>query len=387
MRNTWFILAFTIFCVAPQVTLGQTEDKQPVLKKIFADWKERQGLVKTARYVITGTTEYKDKELPPGNPIRPRRTVLLLDMERKRWRVESSLEIISEDDAKRRKYINRFHTTTFDGTSSQDYFHRDLNHLDQDGPDLSIGKGQLSRGGPFDMHLYPVLFAHGVVITGKDTELRPYELPMSYDPEYFEVRGDGLSFQGRRCMVLRTMPLPNVEPYFDELWIGAGEKSTVQRYVEFSGKSPCNRIDTDWKRTDLGWWPDKWTLTWTVGGKVRRIHRLQVESFEANPRLADGDFTLEAKPGMKVVVADSAAPGPGLNPDLVPSRTYLISPSGSWREVSAKGYTTKEGRVLPAERNRLWIWWTIGGAGVVASITWVYLLLRRRWKGAVVAGN
>src|SRR6266851_6414448 len=95
MRYSWYCVAVTIVCLAPQGLFAQTGGKQPVLDKIFADWHDRQGLLKTARYVITGTKEFKDKNLPPGNPVRPQRAVLLLDMERKRWRLESSQDDIS----------------------------------------------------------------------------------------------------------------------------------------------------------------------------------------------------------------------------------------------------------------------------------------------------
>jgi hypothetical protein len=266
----------------------------------------------------------------------------------------------------------------------QHYFHRDLNHNENaDAVDLSISKGQLQSGGPFAVTLYPVFFAHGVVVTGKDRELGPLDLPTAYDREFFEVRGR-ISFHGRNCTVLRTMPLPYKQPLFDELWIDPTQKSSIQRWVVFAGSNPSNRIDVDWKRTDFGWWPEQWTLTWTVNGKVQGINRLRIDLFEPNRTVADADFKLDAKPGMKVEVADSPPPGRGMNPYFVPTRTYLVSPSGSWEEISAKGYTTLEGRLLPPERDRAWVWWAIGIATAMAStVCCCYYVLRgKRRLGA-----
>jgi hypothetical protein len=259
----------------------------------------------------------------------------------------------------------------------QAYYHRDLNGIEQvDGPDLTIDKGKQTQPG-FDSHVWPLFFAHGIVATVQH-ELRADDLPTTYDPDDFEVRGR-LPFRGRTCTIVRTMAMPGMGQIFDEFWIDLNQRSAIYRHVYFSGSNPWFRTDVDGKQTDFGWWPNQWTLTRTSNGRVRRIHRLRVESFEPNPAVADGDFTLEAKPGMKVVVAESTPPsGKGLNPVFPATTTYLISASGSWQEVSARGYTTLDGRVLPPHRGQAWIWWTVlATAGATAL---VYYILRRRGK-------
>src|SRR5439155_25230628 len=119
-------------------------------------------------------------------------------------------------------------------------------------------------------------------------------------------------------------------------------------------------------------------------GRVRRIHRLRVQSFEPNPVFDAGDFTLPAKPGMRVVVSEPPPrPGSGLNADLPASKTYLLSASGSCEQVSAKGYTTLDGRLRPPERSRAWLWWTT----VAAAVGWtalMYFVLRRKRSLALV---
>jgi hypothetical protein len=172
------------------------------------------------------------------------------------------------------------------------------------------------------------------------------------------------------------MPFPAAQPLYAEFWIDLSQKSAIQRHVIYSGSNPWTRTDIDWKQTEFGLWPDKWTLTWSMNGQVWRIQRLRIDSFEPNPAVTDADFTLEAKPGMRVKVADSPPPGPGLNPDLGPTRTYVISPSGSWQEVDAKGYTTLGGEVLPPEQTQSWIWWAVAAAGAGATA-----LLFYAWRG------
>jgi hypothetical protein len=376
MGRARYLLVAALACGLAQVAFGQPAAKDAQLAQIFADWQHRQGLFKTVRYVITGTTEFKDPESPPGSPVRPRRTVLLLDFERKRFRQESSEEGIRERADKGREYIPRVSTSALDGKYLQGLTPRDLNRIEDDIAELGIDT-DLTRA-DFDVHLWPVFFAHGMIHTVHQ-RLRPDQLRRSYDPEDFDVRGQ-LSLGGRSCTVLRTDPVAGNPPVFDELWIDLSRQSAICRHVSFAGSAPWDRLDVEWKQTEFGWWPSSWTLTWTDDGQVRRIHRLQVESFEPNPAVADSDFTLPATPGMKVEVAEPVPPGMGLNPFLPPIRTYLVLPSGSWQEVDAKGFTTMEGKVLPPRRRWSWVWWTCAGGAGIAAI--VYYLFRRRRRAA-----
>jgi hypothetical protein len=193
---------------------------------------------------------------------------------------------------------------------------------------------------------------------------------------------------GRPCLVVRTEPLAGgQEPLLDEYWVDADRDGAVARYVQFSGSNPWERLDVEWKRTDAGWWPDRWTLTWTVDGKVRRVYKMRVERFEANPAVADRDFTIPAKPGMKVVVHEYPGLGTGLNPAYPAERTYQVSASGSWEETAAKGFTTLGGEHLPPA-GRAWVWWAVAGAAVVAILDTAWVIRRRRiaatWSGRAI---
>jgi hypothetical protein len=378
MRRATYLLAAVLGCGLAQAAFGQPAAKDSQLAQIFADWQHRQGLLKTVRYVITGTTEFKDPPLPPGNPVRPRRTVLLLDFERKRYRQETSEGAISERGGKGLAYVTRVGTSAFDGKSLQTYGHRELNGIEDDVPDMSI-ETDVSRA-RFDAHLWPVFFAHGMIPTAQHI-LRPDQLPRTYDPEDFEVRGR-LALAGRSCTVVRTDPVPAMEPMFDELWVDLGRESAICRYVVFTGSDPYDRHDVEWKQTEFGWWPSSWTLTWTINRQVRRIYRLQVESFEPNPAVADSDFTLPAEPGMKVCVVEPVPPGTGLDPFRPATRTYVVSPSGSWQQVDARGFTTKEGKLLPPRGSWGWVWWTCAVGAGIAVAAFAYYVYRRRRRAA-----
>ncbi len=382
MSHRYYAIATVLASMLAQGAVAQAPEKDASLSQILRDWQDRQGLVKSARYVIVGTTEFKDAPLPPGNPVRPLRYVLLLDFEHNRYRQESSEEVIYGADDSKLKYVSRIHTSAFDGKTAQALYHRAANGLleEESVPDLAIAKGEQGRMFQFDPNLWPVFFAHGLVPTD-DSGVRADKLSLTYDAENLEMRGRQ-TFNGRTCTVVRTEPEPGMVPCFDEIWIDQSQKGAVYRHVNFAGSNPWNRLDVEWKQTDLGWWPGSWTKTWTANGQVRRIQRLRIESFEPNAEVADSDFTFPVEPGMKVRVANLPPAGAGLDPNFAATKTYLISPSGAWEETSAKGFTTLDGKVLPPERGYAWIWWVSAAVVGIGAIAFMYYLVRLRLRKA-----
>lgn len=377
-QYTRYGLVILVGWAASMPALAQPKGPDPRLAKVFADWKGRLERLKTARYTLVGTVEFKDQpllpgdpELPAGNPVRPKRVVVLLDLEQRRYRLETSEDILTEG----RGYAPRIGTSAFDGKALHELTHREANGFGPDGPDLVIAKGNLSQQ-QIDAVLWPVFFAHGIVPT-VHSPLRPDKLPIAPDPEEFEVRGVQ-ALNGRPCLVVRTEPLAGGQgPSSDEYWVDADRAGAIVRYVQFTGSNPWDRLDVEWKRTDVGWWPDRWALTWTVNGKVRRLYKLRVESFEPNPAVAEGDFAIPVKPGMTVRVHEYPELGTGLNPLYPADQTYRVSPSGAREEVSAKGFTTLDGEQLPpAERH--WVWWAVAAAAVIVALVAVRVVRRRR---------
>jgi hypothetical protein len=103
--------------------------------------------------------------------------VLLLDLERKRYRLESSEDVLTEGKG----YAPRTGTSAFDGKALHELTHREANGFGPDGPDLVIAKGDLSQQ-QVDTALWPVFFAHGIIPT-VHSPLRPDKLPTAPDPE------------------------------------------------------------------------------------------------------------------------------------------------------------------------------------------------------------
>lgn len=385
IRGCCCVFALTFACMIAGPTFAQRPEAKAQIEAVFKDWQFRQSIFKSARYVLTGTTEFKGEKRPPGNPIRPRRTVLLLDLEKKRYRMESSEEVAyangKENDPRAWEYRTRISTSAYDGEALQSLIHRKANQLEKDRPDdLSIGKGNLGMGAQFGNEICPIFMAHGIVPT-VHSPIFVDKLPLTHDPDDFEVTGRQL-LRGQNCLIVRTEPSPGNSPLSDEFWINSQQKSAILRHVYFSGSNPWYLLDISWKNTAHGWWVDHWSQTWSPGGEVRRIIRFRVESFEANPEVADKDFKIPVEPGMVVQVSEGPPPGKGLNPFKAAIKTYRISPSGSWDEISAKGFTTLEGKELPPEGQRRWIIWTIGSGVAIGGLSF-YLLRRHRRMAAL----
>lgn len=309
--------------------------------------------------------------------------VFLLDLERKRYRLESSEEMVNahdSDDPKKWEWRKSIHTSAYDGEMLQHLTHRKANGLEKDGEeDLSISKGSLGPGAQFGPEVWPIFFAHGIVPTVQSSLLVD-KLPLSLDADDFNIAG-WQRLRGQNCLLMRTDPLPGTSPISDEFWVNPKQQSAIQRHVYFSGSNPWTLLDISWKNTAYGWWDDQWSETWYEDGHhARRVTRFRVDAFEANLEVSDSDFKLPAEPGMIVKVSEGPPPGKGLDPFLAASKTYRVSPSGSWDEIAAKGFTTLDGKELPPERGKRWLAWSLAaGLAIVFLLAYV---LRGCWKRA-----
>jgi hypothetical protein len=353
----------------------------PQIGPILEAWKHRLGRLKTVRYTLTGTVEAKDElSVPSGfkrpspkggvRPTLPLKAVILIDLSAKKYRVERTEEFLS---ASHGDYISRISITAFDGKNYQTAFPRELNDLGPKEAELSISSGNL-RQATVDSLFWPVFAAHGLVATVNRT-LRPDQLPLEHDLEEFEVRG-AETLAGRNCVVLRSIPLNAPQMLMDEFWVDPDRGAAIIRHVYYSRKNPWYRTDVEHESTAFGWLPKKWTLTWTVGGKVASISRLQVEKTEFNPPVRTEDFTLPIRPGMIVQGNQYPAPGTGLDPDYPARSHYRVDQGGALETLDQKGFTTAEGKLLPPQPSGRWRWWA-GGSLLVLAITVVIGLKRR----------
>ncbi|MBX9623359.1 MAG: hypothetical protein K2X82_06055 [Gemmataceae bacterium] len=350
---TRLLLVVLAVCLLAGPAAGQP-GKDDVARTLAA-WKARQGKMKTARYVLAGTVEHLapvqsgDAMPPPDQRVRPLRATVLLDLERGRVRMESAEEQLGVDG----KYYPAEGTYTYDGREVRHFQPRHLVR-EHGGYDLIIGKrSPTDRGGTYaPNYCRPVLFAHGIAPT-VHTPAYLDKLPLNQDPEDWATFGRQ-PLGGGMYDVFRTEPAASSAGTTDEYWVDPARDGAVRRYVYRVGNRPWFRHDVDWRRTPAGWWPERWTYTFTNDGVTpNHIYTVRVEAYEYDPPVADGDFTVPAEPGMeRVRVVEPVPAGGGMNPDLPPYREYRISPSGEWVETKAKGLTTLDGVELPPER-----WW------------------------------
>lgn len=351
------LIAVGIICSSPARTLAQEQPKDKELAAILEDWKFRQGLMKSVRYVLKGSTEFRDEPKLLGNPIQPRQGILLLDLINRRYRYESSEAVRNamghgEDETHLWQYTQQISTTAFDGKRWQHFRNRKENGIEEDVDDLHITKGKMSRSNVFDPLLNPIFFAHGIV----GTVHKPLVLdswPETQDSDDFRILGQQL-FDGIRCSVLRTDPLSiggglsvgqrsgKNGGSFDEYWINKKQKSAIQRYFFFSNGNPWVHLEINWKETPHGWWVDEWSNTWSSNNTVMRISHYQIESMDVNPPVSDADFILKPEPGMKVLLAEGSDDVTGRDPTKpISLKTYRISTSGAWIEISQEGVPVK----------------------------------------------
>ena len=354
----------------PAVAQPKPDDS---LKQILADWTARQGKVRTARYVLSGTEEMvggetPDYVLPPASDrVRPFRAVLILDTARGRFRQE-------KDGFEFRgggKYVAMTSSTTYDGRERR--MGRPRAQAAEHGWfDLIItDRSEWQNGGPAPWHpVWPLLYAHGLV----PTSLVPVgfaRLPHAYDPADWAFAG--LRTLGpRQARVVRSEPTHHRPPLVDEFWVDPtpGRLSPVVRHVHTSSH-PSDRTDIGWQVTPAGWWPTGWTTTMTgASGETLTVTKYRVESYEFDGPVADGEFTIPAEPGMERVIVNEPEPaGAGV---VGPARrTYRITPSGRWVELEALGALTQDG-FLPVARPwwRHWPWATAVVAAVVGVWWW-----------------
>ncbi|MBX9578698.1 MAG: hypothetical protein K2X87_00170 [Gemmataceae bacterium] len=378
---TRILLAVLTGCglAGPAAAQPKTDD---AVARVLADWQARQGKVKTARYVLAGTYEYiapirpGDSLPPPDARVQPVRATLLLDLERGRYRQETSGHLLGSDG----KVTPTWATFTYDGSETRQSSPPEL--VPHGGYNLIIGKrNDAERGNTSVQNEYlPVFFAHGIVPT-VHTPVIVQRLPRTHDPEDWLTVGRR-PLGGRTFDVFRTEPLPAAEPLTDEVWVDPDREGAVRRFVDLVGGRPWLRLDIDWRQTPAGWWPERWTETFTADGKTTNVvQKWRVESYEYDPPVADADFTIPVEPGMeRVRVVELVPPGTGMDPGRPPYRVYRITTSGEWVETEAKGATTRDGTELPPRR---W-WdrwpWAAGVVGLAAVGGWAWRARRHATK-------
>jgi hypothetical protein len=367
-----------------RVVAEEPTDRTPVAAAL-ADWQTRQKAMKTARYVLSGTGEFlkplspDSPPAPDGDSARPYRAAVLLDLEGKRFRSESS-EVFPAAGG---KYEERTGTIAYNGAELRQGQPRELAEANG-GFDVLITK--VTRDGASGSHVrdlfWPLLFAHGIVPTAHQPAYVE-RLPFSLDPEQFFARGRH-TLRGGSCRVFRTQPELGIKGISDEYWVRPDRVSAIARYVYLTDGQPWARLDIEWADSSSGWMPRSWTHALTTDGKnVNRLYTLRVDRFEANPNVSDADFTIPVAPGMKrVVVAEEPPAGVRTQPGFPGRRTYRIDDDGEWVELSSEGWKDLDGSTIPLPSQWSWRFWTAASA-IVVLVGGCAVFRRRRRRAAL----
>ncbi|MCI0701587.1 MAG: hypothetical protein L0241_10935 [Planctomycetia bacterium] len=337
-------------------------------QKMLNDWTANRTRFQSVRYTLSGVWDIKDPYAgaKPKNPkmsatSQPWKATVLIDFTTRRFRIESSRPRPTLAD--RNKWAPAPKINTYNGKSEQTYHTRDPNVRPEGEHDLSIVTGDL-RQHRIDSLYWPLLAAHGFVPT---VWRRPYphRFPDGHELDEFLVQGGG-RIGGRNCAIIRTEPDGGDQ---DEYWVDPARANCIVRQIYFSNKTnPFYRFDIEYQQLSGAWLPKKWTQTFSENFRVCEIERTDVTNVELDPTVSDDDFTIPITPGMIVKEYHYPDAGKGLDPQFPATKTSRAKPSGELEVVAETGFTTKEGKQLPPEREWRW-WWialAVGGVLVLA---------------------
>jgi hypothetical protein len=344
----------------------------PAVESVIGQWKSRQEKYKTARYVVTGYSERLD--LPP-NPLQPYSLKILIDIEKKRLRIEKSNRCHIAGGS----YVEMDITMSFDGKIRYSVVPRDSKTLGATQPNFFKVKGNLTTAA-YDADIWPVLEAHGIVPLATRMA-QPDKLPTDHDPTVLTPRAV-VSHLDRQCTLLRSESMNTIIPVYDELLVDRGRTSGVTRHTYFSGKNPFIRLDTMFTERDGHWMPSGWTYAQYSGTKAIEKVTLKVDRFESDVPVTDEDFVLVPKSGDIVQEQTFPEPGQGLDPFKPSVKTLESRKPGTWETTSETGFTTAEGAVLPPERSfKNWRWLILVPLVLVAGLLVWQRVIRPKLPG------
>ncbi len=374
------------------LTIGNSRGADPVLEKIVADWKARQDRMQSVRYHVTGdfilpkgqgrgdNGEPLGADIPPHDVSSPEDWIVLLDFRTNRHRIENRWQGYN---AKRNVFSPHEFITAFDGKEVRAADPREANtsansQPSPNAPDVTITTGNLQKTG-LSTDLTPLFLGHGVVFAGGASPLWAGHLKTQPDLDEFSVGGEAVQ-EGRKCVVLRTEPTHTGNgPLNYEMWVDPERESAVVHYAIVVDGKDSSAFDIDYQQTPQGWLPANWKHVLHDGSKqggILNMVRMRVAEFTADPPVADADFHIEARPGMRVRVFNYKEGSVMQDEDFMP-KEYRVRPDGGWNEIVDGFERQAPGPLAPSP----W-WWTalipIGFAAVWLWMSWK----RRRSAGA-----
>lgn len=370
--RTLLVLIVVLACGA----IASSEEPDPQLAKVFADWKARQAKFKSIRYHLCGevvdpkgcapTPGGTESNTPPSDQKYPTGRTVLLDFTTGRHRMEEEETQIDFATMKRHPSSKLW---VYDGKAIAAYRPRERNTHPTEGvkenqPEVGVGKGYFGMAA-WNVVYWPLFAGHGGVGSYDVPILpgKPFALPKI---EFMKVQGPA-AHRGRACLVVQTQPRNKSH---EEWWVDPARESAVVRYQMFLNNKPYIDAQIEHERTDRGWLPKSWTYTmwWTETGHARQIERVAVEKRDIDPVVQNEEFQVPQRPEMLVAHLNHPSPTPGQPPPPASRQNYRVEEDGRLREVRIEG-----GVVTPVKRSSWWWLALLPGLGLGA---W----LLSRWR-------
>jgi|GEM_PF-6022477 len=284
------------------------------LSNVLADWNERQKLMNTVHYVVSGHGLYPKTRLdrmpaalgvhrPSADHAFPISLELSVDFEN---RVLSKIK--TYDKPHQGKYVTTKEKRIFDGqeATTRQY----ANTVEADALIVQPGSYVVTLGGFLEPSDYPMLFACGVVPTSyANIDLR--SLRREYRTGDFRLYGTA-SHAGRTCLVLRTPPRNDQSGLYHEFWIDTSRKSAVVKWVVTTRGQTSALAEIEHKEVNGVWLPDAWKVnTYFIGmpdeHELSLTQQFQCMRVEWNVPFDKSRLDLGQVPGMTVVDAKTSS--------------------------------------------------------------------------------
>ncbi len=366
----------------------------PRLEKVLADWQKRQQRFDAAEYQVRGLLKVpkgaysndmaimlygtKAGQINPSQDVEG--TVgftVLLDFVKGRHRRDIQQRLFDPGSGHLGAPIRM--KDVFNGSQMKCLIPKEENpgqYVSVTQPELTITSGNM-KNGEFKNEYYPLFFAHGRIHTDREPIL-PGKLRHKIHSDYMYVHDTGV-LDERKCLILRTQPLPEfANKPFEEYWVDTERDSAVVRYVRYVGPKPLItfEIRVRYRQYQDSWLPDGWRWTTFIKGKTLYYQEMLVAKVDRNPLITDADFEVgEIKAGMLV---EERTDLPTADPATFPKSklsVYRVQDNGTRQDIPDPAH--REGDQYSAHRtsSRLWIYMSLGIPGTLVLLV---LLWKKR---------
>ena len=293
MPTRFALLTLLVVMVPVASQIVQADDVPSVLH----DWEKRRGAARTVRYTIKW--ELFPSGLRPGDPkpgtngLYTGTSQLLLNFEKGRYRYDRDGVFRSAGTT----LVRELRTHRYDGR--EEYTALDIISLSAIRPiePTHANIGPWTSAFTEFREVAPPLWGHGIHWTHQDSDAERFPLSLTRQPDRYTITRREV-IERRPHVVLQdsaarpgTIHTLHCEP--------ARGGAVVRERIEDARS--VSELTVSYRDTPAGWFAEQWTFhDGAPGEPLRESSRYQVELFELNPTVTDGDFRIVLRPGMGV---------------------------------------------------------------------------------------